>query len=469
MTRTIVSPEFAVNYLRSSSWSIYCQLCQPKGLNWIVSKVEIIYNAALTNSKFRGMQVARYSCQNEVKMTHAPRWLLSLLVFWLAFSPASGQSQVKPGAEDPFPLLPGLESAVEFWKKVFSEYSSAQLIYFDPVDMSRIYEVVDVGEDNRTPEYIDSERARIAAANGVDPERVKAQRGIKERTAAGLKRSGRHIVHMQQIFRDRGLPIELTYLPIVESSYDINARSNVGALGMWQFMRATGKQYMRVDKSIDERRDPLESTRAAASFLQQSYETLGNWPLAITAYNFGPGGMSRAVAAIESDNLVDLIRDYSHPYWGFAPKNFYAEFLAAVEVGKNVNQYFPELQLDSPLMFQEIELKNSVSLVALAKNTGLTRDQLLGWNPALGSQTRLVPAGYRVKVPVDSKSPPLVEVAQTQTKEQPQVVRHQVKRGETLFQIARRYGASVDRILKINGIGKSHRLQAGTTLLVPRL
>jgi membrane-bound lytic murein transglycosylase D len=397
------------------------------------------------------------------------RWLLSLLVLWLAFSPGNAQSQTKPGTEDPFPLLPGLESSVEFWKKVFTEYSISQLVYFDPFDMSRIYEVVDVGEDSRTSEYINSERERIAGAHGVDLERVRAQRGIKERTAAGLKRSGRHIAQMQQIFRDRNLPIELTYLPIVESSYDINARSNVGALGMWQFMRATGRQYMRVDTSIDERRDPIESTRAAASFLQQSYETLGNWPLAITAYNYGPGGMSRAVAAIESDNLVDLIRDYRHPYWGFAPKNFYAEFLAAVEVGKNVNQYFPELQLDPPFAIQEIELKNSVSLVALAKNTGLTRDQLLGWNPALSAQTRLVPAGYRVKVPVDSKTQPVIEVAQSQAKEQPQVVRHQIKRGETLFQIARRYGASVDRILKMNGMGKSHRLQAGTTLLIPKL
>jgi len=402
-------------------------------------------------------------------MKHTPRWLLSLLVFWLAFSPGNTQSQIKPGTEDPFPLLPGLESSVEFWKKVFTEYSISQLVYFDPFDMSRIYEVVDVGEDSRTSEYINNERERIAAAHEVDLERVRAQRGIKERTAAGLKRSGRHIVQMQQIFRDRGLPIELTYLPIVESSYDLNARSNVGALGMWQFMRATGRQYMRVDRSIDERRDPIESTRAAASFLQQSYETLGNWPLAVTAYNYGPGGMSRAVAAIESDNLVDLIRDYRHPYWGFAPKNFYAEFLAAVEVGKNVNQYFPELQLDPPLAIQEIELKNSVALSALAKNTGLTRDQLLGWNPALSTQTRLVPAGYRVKVPVDSKTQPVIEVAQSQAREQPQVVRHQVKRGETLFQIARRYGASADRILKMNGMGKSHRLQAGTTLLIPKL
>jgi membrane-bound lytic murein transglycosylase D len=405
-------------------------------------------------------------------MKHTARFLLSLCCFWLAFSPGNIQSQVKPSTEDPFPLLPGLESSVEFWKKVFTEYSSSQLVYFDPFDMSRIYEVVEVRENSRTPEYINSERKRIAGAHAVDLERVRAQSGIKERTAAGLKRSARHIAQMQQIFRDRSLPIELTYLPIVESSYDINARSNVGALGMWQFMRATGRQYMRVDRSIDERRDPIESTRAAASFLQQSYETLGNWPLAITAYNYGPGGMSRAVAAIESDNLVDLIRDYRHPYWGFAAKNFYAEFLAAVEVGKNVNQYFPELQLDPALAFQEIELKNSLSLLALAKNTGLTRDQLLGWNPALSTQTRSVPAGYRVKVPVDSRMEPVIEVAQRQPQPQeqrPQVVRHQVKRGETLFQIARRYGASVERIIQINGMHKSHRLQAGTTLLVPRL
>ena len=408
-------------------------------------------------------------------MKYTARWLLLLLVFCVAFAPGNAQPQTQAGTEDHFPLLPGLENAVEFWKKIFTEYSISQLVFFDPLDMSRIYDVLDVGEESRTPEYINGERERIAGAHGVDLERVRAQRGIKERTAAGLKRSGRHIAQMQQIFRDRGLPIELTYLPIVESSYDLNARSSAGALGMWQFMRTTGRQYMRVDRSIDERRDPIESTRAAAAFLQQSYETLGNWPLAITAYNYGPGGMARAVKEMESDNLVDLIRDYRHPYWGFPPKNFYAEFLAAVEIGKNVNQYFPELTLDPPLSIREIELKVSSSLGALAKNTGLTRDQFLAWNPALTEQIRSVPAGYRVKVPVDSNAQPVIEIAQSREitrsppREQPQVVRHQVKRGETLFQIARRYGASVDRILKVNGMGKSHRLQAGTMLLIPRL
>jgi membrane-bound lytic murein transglycosylase D len=231
---------------------------------------------------------------------------------------------------------------------------------------------------------------------------------------------------------------------------------------MWQFMSATGRQFMRVTRSIDERRDPIESTRAAAAFLQQSYETLGNWPLAITAYNYGPTGMHRAVAAVESDNLVDLIRDY--PKWGFAPKNFYAEFLAAVEIGKNVNRYFPDLELDPSVVIKEIKLKKNMSLVRLAKHTGLTRHQLLGWNPALSWWTPSVPAGYLVKVPADSKAPPIIKVAK-----RPPVVHHRVKRGETLIKIARRYGASVDRILHMNRIRKPHLIRAGTTLLVPKL
>ena len=395
-------------------------------------------------------------------MNHTARLLLSLCCFCLALTPANTMSQIKLAADDPLPLLPGLEDSVEFWKKVFTKHSKSQLVFFDLLDMSKVYEVVDVGEESRTGKWIKIEKKRIASAHGVDPERVGAQRGAKERTAAGLKRSGRFIEHMQQIFRDRGLPIELAYLPIVESSYDINARSRVGALGMWQFMRSTGKQFMRINRSIDERRDPIESTRAAAAFLQRSYETLGNWPLAITSYNYGPAGMLRAVAAIESDNLVELIRNY--PKWGFAPKNFYAEFLAAVEIGQNADRYFPDLELDSSVAIKEIELKKSMSLVALAKHARLTQHQLLGWNPALTWWTRSVPAGYRVKVPADSKAPPIIKVAKL-----PPVVHHRVKRGETIIQIARRYGASVRRILHMNKIRDPRRIRAGTTLLVPKL
>ena len=405
---------------------------------------------------------------------------MKLIILRLAFFllclliclPTELRSQDKSVVENPLPLLPGLEKTVEFWKRIFSEYSSTQLIFFDPLDMSRIYEVQDVGEDSRPKQYINGEIARIAAAHGVDSDRVKAQRGVKERTAAGIKRSGKYLAQMQQIFRERGLPAEIAYLPIVESSYDINARSNVGALGMWQFMRTSGKQFnMRVDRNVDERKDPLESTRAAAAYLKQAYESLGSWPLAITSYNYGPAGMARAVSEVGSNDLVTLIQKFNHRYWGFAPKNFYAEFLAAVEIGKNLNQYFPELDIDPPLALTEVEVTKNTSVAALASSNGLTRQQLLEWNPALSSSSATVPAGYRLKLPAGGKAEIVVAEAtpsRAPAKAQPQVVHHRVKRGETLIHIAQRYGASLERILEANGLRKSSLLRVGSTLLIPR-
>jgi membrane-bound lytic murein transglycosylase D len=343
--------------------------------------------------------------------------------------------------------------------------------------MSKIYEALEVGEESRSDEYVDGERARIAAAHEVSIERVKAQRGVKERTAAGLKRSNRYIGQMQQIFRERGLPVELTYLPLIESSFNSSARSHAGALGMWQFMPATGRQYMRVNRTIDERRDPIESTRAAASFLKQAYDLLGNWPLAITAYNFGPAGMARAVAEVGSDNLVDIIQKYNGPYFGYPPKNFYAEFLVAMDIGKNPERYFPGLDLDRPVAIQEVELRSNSSLAAVMSSTGLKRDEFLEWNPALANAPKIIPAGYRVKLPVQKQMAAIVETHEvSEVREKParqqaqsSVVRHRVKRGETLMQIAQRYGTSAERILRINGLSKASLLRAGSTVLVPRL
>jgi membrane-bound lytic murein transglycosylase D len=343
------------------------------------------------------------------------------------------------------------------------------------VDLTKIYEVQDVGENSRSDGYINSERSRIAAAHGVDVERVKAQRGIRERTEAGIKRSGRYMEFIQRVFRERGMPEELAYLPLVESSFDITARSSAGAMGMWQFMRRTGRQYMRVDRNVDERIDPIESSRAAALYLSQAHQSLGNWPLAITSYNYGPAGITRAVAQVESDNLVDLINNYSHPNWGYAPKNFYAEFLVAVEIGKNYQQYFPGLQLDAPANFREIQVKRGSSVTTLASAAGLTKNEFLAWNPAIDRNARTIPAGYQMKLPSDGSTQPVIQVAAAKrTEEQPKrevktrVVRHRVKRGETIFQIARRYGASAERILEANGIHRANLLQVGALLLIPR-
>jgi membrane-bound lytic murein transglycosylase D len=408
-------------------------------------------------------------------MQRAARWLLASLLHLTLFLPAEITAQTVTANQDLFPLLPGLEKPVEFWKKIFTQYGIAQLVFFDVADMATIYEIQDVGEASRTSEYINSERSRIAATYGVDVDRVKAQRGIRERTEAGLKRSGRYMEFMKQVFRDRGLPEDLAYLPLVESSFDLTARSSAGATGMWQFMRTTGRQYMRVDRNVDERNDPIESTRAAASYLSQAYQSLGNWPLAITSYNYGPTGIARAVAQVGSDDLVELINNYSHPYWGYPPKNFYAEFLVAVEVGKNYQQYFPGLELDPPANFREIPVKSGSSVSALASAAGLTREEFFAWNPAISRSARVIPAGYQMKLPMDRGAPPTTLVAAAKRRDEKprgeakvQLVQHRVKRGETVAQIARRYGASVERILEANGMRRGNLLQVGALLLIPR-
>jgi membrane-bound lytic murein transglycosylase D len=196
--------------------------------------------------------------------------------------------------------------------------------------------------------------------------------------------------------------------------------------------------------------------------------------LAITSYNYGQAGMARAVAEVGSDNLVDLIQQYTHPYWGFPPKQFYAEFLAAVEIGSNPSQYYPGLQHEAPVAIKEVEVTTRRTLAALIASSGMSRDEFLGWNPALHPTVRLVPAGYRVKLPYDRTMSPLVEVAQISTaapRKAPsaEVTQHRVKRGETLVQIAQRYGASVQRILQVNGIRQAHLIKVGTMLRIPKI
>jgi membrane-bound lytic murein transglycosylase D len=380
-----------------------------------------------------------------------------------------------------FPLLPGLEGAVEFWKLVFTRYGAGELIFHDPLDPPKIYKVVVVGEGNPATQLVEEERARILEEAGFAPDekRVRVQRGVKERFLSGLKRSGRYIGQIQRIFREEGLPADLAYLPLVESSFDIHARSRVGALGMWQFMPTTGKQFLRVSRTVDERRDPVESTRAAARFLKRNYEILGSWPLAITAYNHGREGILRATNEVGSKDLMEIIQHYQGPAFGFASKSFYAEFLAAVDVAKRSEEYFPDLELHAAIHFEEFELKRSISIASLLKPTEIERKQFLEWNPALHPQIKDIPSGYRVKFPADkqhifltayrklvkaiSPAPAVASVKESQIS----WARHRVARGETLVEIAKKHNVSVREIQQANSLGNSHLITAGKYLKIP--
>ena len=320
-----------------------------------------------------------------------------LLISFFAWLAGTECAQARP-----FPTPAGLENAVEFWKTIFARYSTGEVVLFDPVDPATVYAVVRASEDEQGRALIEREKARVAAEYDLaDADgRLRSQRGAKEHFAEGLRVSGRYIAEMKKIFREEGLPEELAYLPLVESSFNIRARSSVGALGMWQFMPETGKKFMRIEKSIDERRDPMASTRAAARLLKQNYRILdNNWPLAITAYNHGTEGIFRGIKAVESDDLVDLIKRYQSPTFGFASKNFYAEFLAVVEIAAKRDAYFPFLRPHPPVLLREVEVTRPAPLHSLLKPAAISHNDFFAWNPALETDIKAIPAGYRVKLP----------------------------------------------------------------------
>jgi membrane-bound lytic murein transglycosylase D len=275
------------------------------------------------------------------------------------------------------------------------------VVFFDPLDPGTIYSVLRVPESDDGRATIEKERARIIADYDLNEEdgRVRSQRGAREQFISGLKISGRYMSQMRRIFREEGLPFELAYLPLVESSFNVRARSSAGAVGMWQFMLDTGRKFLRINDAVDERRDPLVSTRAAARLLKQNYALLGNWPLAITAYNHGTEGLSRAVSSVESDNLVDIIKRYESPTFGFASKNFYAEFVAAIDVATHSETYFPYLRVHEPFVLKEFEIKRPVAVAALLKPAAISQNDFFDWNPALSRTAKVLPPGYRVKLP----------------------------------------------------------------------
>src|SRR6266566_1589570 len=208
---------------------------------------------------------------------------------------------------------------------------------------------------------------------------------------------------MERIFREEGLPVELVRLPLIESCFDLRAYSKAGAAGVWQFMPKTGRLFMRVDNLVDERRDPISSTRAAARFLTRVHDMLDTWPLTITAYNHGPDGVARAVSEVGTNDIATIVRDYHGKAFGFASRNFYVEFLAALDVERDFRTYFGDLHGEPPPRVRERRLERALGIEAAARLARIGRSELASLNPALSTLVvtgrRPIPAGYRLRLP----------------------------------------------------------------------
>jgi membrane-bound lytic murein transglycosylase D len=414
------------------------------------------------------------------------------------------------------PRPEGIQSDVNFWIRVYTEVTTNEGFLHDERNLAVVYEtlkfsagssprdrqrMVDEHRDRHIAalrriiaalptdeerEALSAEDKRLLAQWGPNPSaiilkdattRIRFQLGQADRFREGLMRSSSWATHIAETFANQGLPPELAVLPHVESSFNAAAYSKVGAAGLWQFMRSTGRRYMRVDDAVDERLDPYRSTEAAAQLLAYNYRVLGSWPLALTAYNHGAAGMRRAKESVGTDDYVRINRTYTSRTFGFASRNFFPSFLAALTIDENPEKYFGALQRRPEQKFREVTMPAYVRLATLERAIGVDRDALRAlnpaWRPTIYNGTRLVPRGYRLRLPADTteKWTPELLAARLPANElyagQVTPRTHRVRKGETMAAIAQRYGMTAARLGEMNGLSANASLRAGRRLQLP--
>ena len=408
-----------------------------------------------------------------------------------------------------FPRPSELVPATLFWTRVYTDLDSASGIIHDSRKLDVVYQTLYLNPDapptNQSRDIektLESYRtALLSLASGkrrgltaieqqallpwgedaskeeleAAAERLRFQRGQSDRFRQGLARSKRWIKHIHEVFQARGLPPELAALPHVESSYNPLAISKAGAAGLWQFMPTTARRYLRVDEAADERLDPYRSSEAAAHLLQQNYSVLKSWPLAITAYNHGLSGVRRAVRETGTENLGEIVRTYESPSFGFASRNFYAAFLAALDASERPDSYLgtPQEGTQDP-----IELTTPVYLPAdvLVEAFGVDKMQLRELNPALHhgvwNGEQFVPRDYPLKLPGTIDPEQAKETLSQLARyfgfsSQVPYRYYEVRSGDSLSMIAQKHDTKAQTLRSMNRLSSSDQIHAGQVLRVP--
>jgi membrane-bound lytic murein transglycosylase D len=413
-------------------------------------------------------------------------------------------------AVDPFAHPPELEQDVRFWIRVYTEVTTEQgllhddrnlgLVYevlrFDPYDSPAQRERIVVKAKARYAELLrrfatgatdnlTAHEQRILHAFGAKPtpaqfrdaiDGLRFQLGQADRFHEGLIRAQAFESNISRVLAERGVPAEIGALPHVESSFNPAAYSRVGAAGLWQFMPSTARRYMRVDSLVDERLDPYRATEAAANLMLYNYRLLGSWPLAVTAYNHGPGGLRRAQDELATSNIEVIVKRYQGATFGFASRNFYVAFLAALEVDRHAEKYFGPLTHlpDAPSTL--VVLPDYIPIDVLARAFKADLGALRVLNPALRppiwNGSRFVPRGYSLRLPGTPQATDLAaawsRVAPTQRYAvQRNDGQHRMRRGETLASVAVASGVPLSRLLAANGWSANKELARGELVRIP--
>lgn len=405
---------------------------------------------------------------------------------------------------------PELEPDIQFWTRVFTEVDTHHGLIHDDRRLDVVYEIISVPKElsrrarneivDRTEKHYKNILLKLAEGNRkrLNPEeirvlklwpkrvsrstlktaasRLRFQLGQADKFKAGWIRSGAWQSHITALLAKQGLPEGLASLPHVESSFNPEAYSHIGAAGLWQFTRATGRRYMRIDHIVDDRLDPYTSSEAAVRLLKTNYALLGTWPLAITAYNHGAAGMRQAVRKLETNNIVTILRRYNSPTFGFASRNFYVAFLAALEADNNAIKYFGKMKRKAAAKTIAIDMPAYLTANTLQKALDLDLATLKTYNAGLRSSIwkgqKLIPKGYVLRVPCKRHCGSLTtnvhKMAATEgfDKQIPDSY-YKVRRGDRLADIAVQYRLNIKELIKVNFLRNPNHIRIGQSLRLP--
>ena len=280
-----------------------------------------------------------------------------------------------------------------------------------------------------------------------------------------LDRSARYIPVMRDIFKEKNLPEDLVYVAMIESGFNPYAVSWARAVGPWQFMPATGKLYgLKIDWWIDERKDPIKSTYAAAEHLKDLHNLFGSWPLALASYNAGAGKVQRAVLRTRSDDFWDL---KASRYIRKETKNYVPKYMAATIIAKNPGAYGFIASKYDPYKFDEVVVEQSTDLRLIARCAGCSYGEIKELNPEI--RRWVTPpqfSRYTLRIPAGKKETFLANYAAIPPEQKIKWERHEVRKGDTLAGLAKQYNTTPEAIRDINGLRKN-RITPGKHVLIP--
>ena len=281
-----------------------------------------------------------------------------------------------------------------------------------------------------------------------------------------LERSGRYLPMMQAQLKKAGLPLDLVYLPMIESGYSLTAYSRAHAAGPWQFIRSTGRMYgLEINSYMDERRNPVKSTQAAIAFLSDLYDKFGDWHLAVAAYNAGGGKINKGLKRYKTDNFWDLAQKR---YLKLETKRYVPKLIAAILISKDPEKYgFTNINYEPPLAYETVEVPRWTSLRAVAVACDTDFEEIQNLNREL--RKLITPpdnASYPLKVPAGRKNLVASNLAKVHTSITTSYKTHIVRKNETLTRICRKYNLNKTTLLKANNLRKS-KLKKGQRLRIP--